>query len=208
MKINDSAKTIVCYGDSNTRGSIPGEGRYLRSVRWTGVLQNLLGENYEIIEEGLGGRTLVANDPENPHRTGITHLKSILMTHRPIDLVIIVLGTNDIKNKFNLSVKDIANHLEQTIKLIQGEGIHKILVVCPQQIAEREDGVIDEKYIGGSEKMAKFPELFKKVADKYGCNFLNTQEYITSSKIDGQHLSPEMHKKLAEILSKEVKKMI
>src|SRR5688572_27059842 len=119
MNIKDSAKTIVCYGDSNTWGRIPGGARYPRSVRWTGVLQNLLGEEYEVINEGLSARTLVAVDPQNPERTGITHLKSILLTHKPVDAIIVMLGINDIKSRFNLTANDIASHLEQTINLIK-----------------------------------------------------------------------------------------
>ena len=208
MNIKDSAKTIVCYGDSNTWGRIPKGERYPRSIRWPGVLQNLLGNDYEVLSEGLNGRTFVAEDPEAPQKTGITHLRSILKTNLPIDLVIVMLGTNDVKNIYNLKAEDIAKHLEQTINIIQLEATKNILVVCPPDIVIPEDGNIDPRYINSSETMKKLPELFKKMTEKYKCNFINAGDHISSSKIDGFHLDPEMHKKLAEILSKKIVKII
>ncbi len=89
MNINDSTKTIVCYGDSNTWGQIPKAGRYPRSVKWTGILQKSLGDNYEVVSEGVSGRTFVVVDPESPWRSGITQLKSILRNNFPIDLILI-----------------------------------------------------------------------------------------------------------------------
>jgi len=213
MLSKDSAKTILCYGDSNTRGSVPKladspSEKHPRSVRWTGVLQNLIGDDFEIINEGLSGRTLVAFNSEYPERTGITHLKAILLTHRPIDLVIVMLGTNDVKDIYNLSAEQISEHLEQTIKLIQEQGVQKTLVVCPAKVIAREDGTVDARFSKAPEKMEKLPLLFKEVAEKYNCNFLNLQEHITSSKIDGFHLEPEMHRKIGELLAKEISKIL
>ena len=120
MIIKDEAKTILCYGDSNTWGAIPSsDERYQRSIRWPSALQNLLGSEFEIISEGLPGRTLVAHDPNKPHRTGITHLQTFLESSEPLSLVIIMLGTNDVKGIYNLSAADIAEHLNQTIKFIK-----------------------------------------------------------------------------------------
>lgn len=208
MNTNDSAKTIVCYGDSNTWGRVPKAGRYPRSVRWTGILQNLLGNKYDIIGEGVGGRTFVVVDPENPWRSGITHLKSILRNNLPIDLILIMLGTNDVKDKFNLEAEDIAKHLQQTIDLIRTEDIKNILIVCPPDFVIPESGIPDPRFTGGGAKMKKLPKLYKEVADKNGCNFIDAGQYITSSTIDGFHLEPEAHKKLAEVLRDEILKSI
>ena len=207
MNTNDSAKTIVCYGDSNTWGRVPKAGRYPRSVRWTGVLQKLLGNEYDIIGEGVSGRTFVVVDPENPWRSGITHLKSILRNNLPIDFILIILGTNDVKDKFNLDAEDIAKHLQQTIDLIRTEDIKNILIVCPPDIVIPESGIPDPRFTGSADKMKKLPKLYKDVADKNGCNFIDAGQYITSSKIDGFHLEPEAHKKLAEVLRDEIIKM-
>lgn len=208
MNLNDSAKTIVCYGDSNTWGRVPKAERYPRTVRWTGVLQKLLGDDYEVISEGVGGRTFVSLDPENPWRCGITHLKSILRNNKPIDLMVIMLGTNDVKVKFNLEPEDIAKHLQQTIDLIRTEEIKNILIVCPPDIVTPESGIEDPRYIGGSEKIKKLPKLFSEVAEKNGCGFVDADKYITSSKIDGFHLDPDMHTKLAEVLKDKILDLI
>lgn len=210
MNINDSAKTIVCYGDSNTWGSVPrggevqGRTRYPRSVRWTGVLQKLLGEDYEIINEGTSARTFVVKEEEKPERTGITHLRSILKTNAPVDLIIIALGTNDTKGRYALSAEMIASHLEQTIQLIKEEGVKNILVLCPSIPVLNSVGKFYEDFENSVEKISKFPELFKKVADKYNCSFLNVGDYITASNKDGLHFEPEAHTKLAEVLKMEV----
>jgi lysophospholipase L1-like esterase len=204
MNTNDSAKTIVCYGDSNTWGRVPKAGRYPRSVRWTGVLQNLLGNEYDVIGEGVGGRTFVAVDPENPWRAGITHLKSILRNNLPIDLIVVMLGTNDIKDKFNLEPEDIGKHLQQTIDLIRTEDIKNILIMCPPDIVIPESGIPDPRFILGADKMKKLPMIYKEIADKNGCSFVDAGKYIVFSKIDGFHLEPEMHTKLAEVLKEEI----
>lgn len=208
MNTNDSAKTVVCYGDSNTWGRIPKAGRYPRSVRWTGVLQNLLGNEYDVIGEGVSGRTFVVVDPENPWRTGITQLKSILRSTLPIDLIVIMLGTNDVKTRFELEPEDIAQHLQQTVDLIRIEDIKNILIVCPPNIATLENGIEDPRYIGGSEKIKKLPPLFQKVAQSNNCYFIDAGKYIRSSAIDGLHYGPDDHKKLAEILKEEIIKIL
>jgi lysophospholipase L1-like esterase len=204
MNTNDSAKTVVCYGDSNTWGRIPKGGRYPRSVRWTGVLQKLLGDDYEVVSEGVIGRTFVVVDPENPWGSGITHLKLILRNNIPIDLMIVMLGTNDVKTMFELAPEDVAKYLQQTIDLIRTEDVKNILIVCPPDIVIPEGGIPDPRYIGSSEKIKKLPKLFSEVAEKNGCGFLDAGKYITSSKIDGFHLESEAHVKLAEVLKVEV----
>lgn len=210
MKINDNAKTIVCYGDSNTWGTNAGPyTRWPRSVRWTGVLQNLLGENYEVISEGLPGRTFVAPEPGKPHRTGITHLQAILESHDPIDLVIVMLGTNDIKTTFDLSAEDIAGHLEQTILLIRNEKLDllkkpEILVVCPPPVIQPKDDELDERMVNGPELFKTLPALFKKTAEKHGCAYINAGEHLSNGTVDGYHLDEAGNKKLAEVLAARI----
>lgn len=136
MDTKDTAKTIICFGDSNTWGQMPGtEGRHPRSNRWPNILQKMLGGDYEVISDGLSGRTFAAVDTDRPHRTGTASLKALLISHDPVDLVIIMLGTNEIKSRYNLEAKDIARNLELTIELIRNQaGLEKrpaVLVVCP-----------------------------------------------------------------------------
>lgn len=93
--------TILCYGDSNTYGYNPVNGlRYPKDVRWTGVLQKMLGEEYEVIEEGCNGRTTVFEDAKEPWKAGLGYLRPCLNTHKPIDFVIMMLGSNDLKGCF------------------------------------------------------------------------------------------------------------
>lgn len=99
---------ILCFGDSNTNGSNPVGGRWGRWERWTGVLQKLLGDDYYVIEEGCGGRTTVMEDWLEPDKNGRAQLPVALRTHRPLDLVVIMLGTNDMKKRFSLLPVDIA----------------------------------------------------------------------------------------------------
>ncbi len=205
--MKDSAKTILCYGDSNTWGNVPkSDNRHPRSVRWPSVLQSLLGDGYEVVSEGLCGRTFVVADSAQPHKTGITHLQAILESADPIDTAIIMLGTNDMKNTYGLDAKTIALHLEQTIGLIQKgvpnlEPIPKILVICPPLVIAP-DGELDSRMVRALEISKELPALFKVVTEKYGCSFLNAGEYISSSVVDGYHLDAESHIKLAQVIAK------
>ncbi len=205
--IKDSAKVILCYGDSNTWGNVPRtDNRFPRSVRWPGALQVLLGEGYEVISEGLCGRTFVAAEPDKPHRTGITHLRAIIESADPVDLLIIMLGTNDVKSTFNLSAPDIAGHLEQTIQFIKSgksdlEKIPKILIVCPPPVIMPSDGDLDPRMVRGIEICKGLPALYKAVAEKNDCLFIDAGDHISSSAIDGYHLDADSHMKLAEVIS-------
>lgn len=215
--IKDSAKTILCYGDSNTWGNVPrSDDRYPRSVRWPGALQNLLGDGYEVINEGLCGRTFAAVEPGKPHRTGVTHLRAILESADPIDLVIVMIGTNDVKSTFNLSAQEIAAHLDQTLALIQ-DGPHdlarvpKVLVVCPPAVIRPKASAksamgqeLDARMVRGLEVSKELPALFRAVAERRGCGFVNAQDHVSSSEIDGYHLDAEAHVRLADALSKKI----
>jgi lysophospholipase L1-like esterase len=204
--IQDSAKTILCYGDSNTWGNVPrSDSRYPRSVRWPGALQQLLGEDYEVVSEGLCGRTLVVEDPAKLHRTGITHLRAILESADPVDVVVVMLGTNDVKSTYNLEPKDIAQHLELTISLIRNEKLEitkvpEIVIICPPPVINPKTNDLDKRMVRGIELFKELPGLYKQVTDKHGCTFINAGEHISSSDVDGYHLSKEAHLKLAEVV--------
>lgn len=204
--IKDNAKTIVCFGDSNTWGNVPhSDFRYPRSVRWPGALQGLLGDAYEVISEGLCGRTLVASDPKKPHRTGITHIQAIVESADPVDLLIIMLGTNDVKNNYNLEPKDISAHLEQYVRLIEDEKFDltkkpKILIICPPPVITPKTNDLDPRMTKGPELFRVLPKSYKEVANTYGCGFIHAGDHITSSDVDGYHLSKDAHLKLAGVV--------
>lgn len=167
MNTNPNTKTIICYGDSNTWGAVPSEGtRYPSDTRWTGVLQDSLGTLYEIIEEGLSGRTFVVEDPEKPHRTGITHLHSILKTNKPYSAVVVMLGTNDLKSTFGLTGEEIASHLRQTIQIIKGKDKElnkptQIIVVCPAPVVNPIDRELDVRLKDAPEMSLALDPLYK-----------------------------------------------
>jgi lysophospholipase L1-like esterase len=213
MTLVTTTKTILCYGDSNTWGNVPrSDERYPRNVRWPGALQNLLGKEFDVISEGLCGRTLVAADPAKPHRTGITHLQSILESADPIDGLIIMLGTNDAKSTYNLTPAEIAGHLLQTIEFVRNikdlEKMPEILVICPPPVIIPETNDLDPRIIPGLEAFKALPNLYKEVAQRHGCGFINSGDYISSSKVDGYHFDKEAHLKLAEVICGWIKQNI
>ncbi len=206
-------KTILCYGDSNTWGNIPrSDARYAREIRWPGALQKSLGSEYDVISEGLCGRTLVAVDSAKPHRTGITHFQAILESADPVNGVIIMLGTNDVKTTYDLTPAQIAGHLTQTIELIGKvkdlQQLPKVLIICPPPITVPETNDLDPRMLPGLEKFKTLPALYKEVADTHNCGFINAADHISSSKIDGYHFDAESHIKLAGVIGEWIQKNI
>ena len=204
-------KSVVCFGDSNTYGYDPVTGdRFPETVRWTCLLQGLLGDGFKVIEEGLNGRTTVFEDPNDDWKKGVDYIKGILCTHRPVDYLVIMLGSNDMKNIFNATPDAIASGLneivqkaEKVIDLKQGY-VPKILIVSPPEISADIltgpfSGSFNEAAIDKSRHLA---EYYKKVADKHGCMFLDAKLHIKPSKEDGLHLDAEGHKGLAEAIAK------
>ena len=116
---------ILCFGDSNTYGYRPdGSGRFDADTRWTGLLQKKLGTNDRIIEEGLCGRTTVFSDELREGRRGLDTIGILLESHAPVDLLILMLGTNDCKTRYNASAGTIAKGLEQVITKAQKSSSH------------------------------------------------------------------------------------
>lgn len=211
MNINPNATRILCYGDSNTRGSDPeSDDRYPANVRWTGVLQNLLGNSYEIIEEGLGGRTTNISEPEKPWKNGKTYLRPCLETHNPIDVLIITLGTNDVKNIYNKTAEEIAGGLEELILLTQKwakdteSKLPEFVIVSPVPVDETK-WKEDDKFIGSTQKSKLLGPLYEELAKKYNYDFVDLGQYIIVDPADGVHLSAESHKKIAEVLFEKIK---
>lgn len=210
MNIKPNAKRILCYGDSNTWGYIPGTAkRYLIDSRWPGILQKLLGDSYEIIEEGVNSRTTVFDDPKHIGKNGKTYLVPCLETHNPIDIVILYLGTNDLKERFNRSPEQIKEGIEELIKLINeyawdnDKKPPKIILVSPTIIDETVAGV-EEKYKGAQVKSERFARLYADLAKEYGLEFIDAAAIVSPSKKDGYHLEADSHKKLAETFQRKI----
>jgi lysophospholipase L1-like esterase len=115
-------KRSLCYGDSNTWGFIPAIGeRYPYNIRWTGVLQSLLGPDFEVIEEGLNSRTTNIEDPNNIGRNGKKYLIPCLDSQFPLDVIILMLGTNDLKVRLNRSMQEIEAGVEELVQTIKNK---------------------------------------------------------------------------------------
>ena len=205
-------KNILCFGDSNTWGYNPElKLRYDRSTRWTGILQKLLGTDYYIIEEGLNGRTTVWDDPIEEGRCGKQYLSPCLISHKPLDLVVLMLGTNDLKKRFDVSVDDIARGLDLLVEKIQKSGTGRedsapdILLLSPAVI--QETGEFSEMFSGGEKKSKQFSTKLKATAEARGCRFFDTAEIMKVSDIDGIHFSAEAHMALAGALERIIKEI-
>lgn len=202
-------KTILCYGDSNTYGFVPETGmRYPRDVRYTGRLQMLLGDGYTVIEEGCNGRTTIHDDPLEGWKNGLDYLKPCLNSHKPVDLVILMLGSNDLKATFRLTAPEIAAGAGKLVEVIrtftqEKQGfVPKIILVSPPEVGE---GIGASPFYGAFDEGAvavskQFPAYYREVAEKMGCIFLNAAEYVRPSDVDSLHLTPEGHRVLAEQL--------
>ena len=142
---------ILCFGDSNTFGTNPSGGRWQLHERWPGVLQELLGGDFRVMEEGLGGRTTVLDDELEGDKSGRRHLPMLLRSHRPLDLVIIMLGTNDMKHRFSMLPVDIAKGAAELGRIAErydygpAYPVPRVLLVSPIRIRE---GIEHSVYTG------------------------------------------------------------
>jgi lysophospholipase L1-like esterase len=201
---------IVAFGDSNTWGYDPATGgRFPRAQRWPSVLQRELGSDFEVIAEGLNGRTTVHDDPTEPYRSGADALPPCLMSHAPVDLVILALGCNDLKKRFSVSAFDIADGAARLIFLAraygQGPDGHppKILLVAPPPIAKLSDYA--EMFEGGREKSVLLGQRYRDVAERDGVAFLDSGAVIRCSDLDGIHYAADQHELLGRAAAKAVR---
>ncbi len=211
-------KRILCYGDSNTWGYTPGSGvRFGPDVRWTGILQKELGsEAYTVIEEGLNARTTVYEHPRAMARKGSDYLLPCLLSQRPLDLVILMLGTNDLQwtDAYGAAegakqlVKDIRwySKLEESSPMFAQDA--KILLVAPPlvhpDIASRDAIKRRHRYV---EESQLFSKLYEAAAQATGCEFLDAAKYTEPSIVDGLHLEADSHARLGHAVAQKVKEI-
>lgn len=204
--------TILCYGDSLTWGSTPNGGRYQKNSRWPNLLNVRLGDEHDVINCGLPGRTTIWDDPFHEGRNGLKYIQSAIETFGPVDVVIIMLGTNDIKSYFNASAYDAARGVEKLITKARepsqyGFPIPEIIIVAPPNILEPK-GEAADIFSHANEKMQKFHHEYQKIATKQRCTFLNAAGILQPSEIDGVHLDVEANTTLARVLEPLVRKYI
>jgi lysophospholipase L1-like esterase len=196
-------RSVLCYGDSNTWGAATvtrPDDRYGPDERWPGVLRAELGRDWLVIEEGMNGRTTVSDDPVEyyPSRNGRDFLPGILFSHKPLDVVAIMLGTNDLKARFNKSAWEIAEGVGVLVDIVQSAqagrnaGVPEIIVICPPVFRDRLP-FHAAMFEGGPAKSHDLGKHYAAMAALRGVHFFNANSAIASSEHDGFHLDPEAH---------------
>ena len=211
-------KTVLCFGDSNTHGTramrfIGERGRFDKSVRWTGVMASNLPPDFNIIEEGLPGRTTVFDDPiEGAHKNGMRTLRAVLESHREVDLVIIMLGTNDLKHRFSVTASDIATGAEKLIIEVRNALVgpngsaSQVLLVSPVPVEEV--GALADMFLGGAEKSKVLGTKMAAVAERQETGFLDLAEIAQVDPVDGIHLDEKAHEAIGQAMAKSVMRLM
>ena len=202
---------VLCYGDSNTHGSIamrdPDDRRRLpRGARWPGVLSAALGAGWQVIEEGHPGRTTVHDDPvEGAHKNGLAMLRAVLETHRPIDTVVLMLGTNDLKARFAVPAADIARSLDRLIAVVATSeagpagAAPGMLLIAPAPISET--GCLGAMFAGGAAKSRQLGALVSAQAEKHDIPFIDAARHAQVDPTDGIHLDAPGHAALGRAVA-------
>ncbi|MDR0361363.1 MAG: GDSL-type esterase/lipase family protein [Planctomycetota bacterium] len=203
-------KTILCYGDANTWGYVPGSvgERFPVHVRWPGVLSKLLRTDYWVIGEGLCGRTAITDDPilgvNNIERNGYKTFGAIMETHAPVDLVIIMLGVNDLKHCARLPACDIAAGVGILAERAQSAEFGPnfamppdVLVICPSPIWEV-DAFFGPRFKGGRDTSIELRNAFRQLNEQFGLPVIYADDFVQVDPSDGLHLSAESHTILAQ----------
>lgn len=204
--------TVLCYGDSNTYGYDPGTcGRYPYNKRWTTLLGEMLGGRYDVISEGLNGRTTAYDRQGAAWKNGASSMIACLGTHKPVDYVIIMLGTNDCDEELGLSAEDIADGMETLVKMVEDETpalqgyVPEIIVAAPAAI----QGDIDKSPFAGKltqesvRKSVEIGPLYREIAERHDVKFADATSGIEVSP-DCEHLTEEGHRQIAKLFCEAV----
>lgn len=217
MPSRTERKRIVCFGDSNTWGfDASTGGRFPEGIRWTTLLDEYLGDEYLIVEEGLPGRTAVLEDPLLEGMNGSTYLQPCLMSHSPIELVIIMLGTNDAKQRFGLTSYNIAQGIaklslkaKQLLSAQNGQHSH-VLVVVPPPIEEKyaETPIVKSMGKDCDQKTEHLAAHLTELLQESRIELLDTKGKVPMNQIDYMHLDVEGHELLAKLVFNKVKTIL
>ena len=216
-------KHIVCLGDSNTHGycadpkdCADGGDRFNENERWTCLLQKALGEDYLVLEEGLSGRTTSFNDPLFEGLSALDYVYPCLMSHEPVDLLVIMLGTNDTKDRLAASAGCIALGMARLVRKAQTVDCWhgkkpNILVIAPPHIGEGmlSSNVAETMGTGCPKKSRELAKFYKEQCDLLGVPFLDAQELgCEFNQVDYMHLTRKGHATLAEQLGKLIPTLV
>ena len=206
---------VLCYGDSNTHGADPVTGaRYPREVRWTGVAARELAGVAHVIEEGLNGRTANWDDPYVDGRNGRTYLLPCLRSHQPLDVVAIMLGTNDLKSVYRLAAHEIASGAQALVDVALGSGTGpgggkpQVLLIAPPAFGEETERFELWGFKDRGAVSRELPRLYHRVAEQRGVAFLDASALVAGDPADGIHLGAASHEILGRAVAQTVRGML
>lgn len=215
-----SQSSILCFGDSLTWGWVPTPHsvpttRYPFAERWTGVMAGAV-PGCVVVEEGLSARTTTLDDPLDSRLNGGAYLPAALASHLPLDLVIIMLGTNDSKAIFQRRAQDIAYGMNglagQVLGSAGGVGsvypAPQLLIVAPPALGEMPDPYFRMLFEGAHEKVAQLPALYGQLAAFLGVHFLDANAFTGTDGIDGIHLTAEANRRLGIGIAAKVREIL
>ena len=209
--------TLLTFGDSNTHGTRPivaaGDyGRFDAKARWPGVAKEALGDKWLLIEEGLPGRTTCFEDPiMGSFMNGWMGLKIVLSTHGPIDLLTIMLGTNDCKAFFGNSARDILGGISGLLAIAQNaelqsrHGGYQTLLIAPPPIVVT--GHFSANFYGADRLSEQLSALYSEIATHWGIEFFDAGDVIATSPVDGVHFEKEAHQTLGTAVARKITKI-
>jgi lysophospholipase L1-like esterase len=205
-------RTILCFGDSNTWGYVPGSNgeRWPRDVRWPTRMATALGEDWEVIAEGLNGRTATMDSPVADGRNGLTYLLPCLHSHMPLEIVVIYLGTNDSGDRYSLPAETVAGAVGRLVCVVRtseagpGGSAPEVLVVCPPPFGRLDP---DGSFANAGEKSRQLGRWFADVCRELDCQLLDLNGIAAYSDLDGIHLEAEGQAAVAAAVEERVRRM-
>jgi lysophospholipase L1-like esterase len=207
-------RSILCFGDSNTHGTLAmrdltDRRRLDTPDRWTSVMAQTLGADWDVVAEGHPGRTTVYEDPiEGAHKCGLSVLQPLLESHRPLDLVIVMLGTNDLKARFGQSAYEISLGVQRIALTIRASDCGpdgqapQVLISAP--VYALETGCLAQVFAGGAEKSAQLPDCLAAVARTHGFGFVDLNDVAQVDPVDGIHLDLAAHSAIGARMAQAV----
>ncbi len=213
----DDKKRILVFGDSLTWGWVPTEPivpttRHALEDRWTSVMSDALGDEYRVLVDGLSGRTTNIDDPNDPKLNGADYLPSLLAANEPLDLVVILLGTNDTKTYLDRTPFEIGLGAGELINQVQKSPgwdwteypPPQVLLISPPPLGAKIDPLAAEIFVGGLEKSQQLPAIYAAIADAAGEYFFDAGSVVSTDGVDGIHFTAETNRMLGQALAEEV----
>lgn len=209
-------KSVLCYGDSLTWGySAEGPSRHAYEDRWPSVLQAELGEGVRVIADGLNGRTTAFDDHlAGADRNGARILPTVLTTHAPLDLVVIMLGANDMKPWIHGNPVAAKQGMERLVDIVRGHdypfdwAAPKVLLVSPPAVSRTENAEFREMFAGGDAASQRLAQLYAELAGLTGCGFFDAGGVAKTTPLDGVHLDAENTRAVGRAIAPVVRKLL